>query len=440
VRAVLLVLAAALLAILLAQGCSDAEPPDVAPVARTADDPEAGGTGEEGRYRPRRVDEGDGTTVEELEQVSYLSGSKPQHARTGVTIHDAARAFAGLNLYVSGHRPEAILMDMDGRVLHRWECTFERAFPDYPKDKLAHERAHWRTYFRRCHLFPNGDLLAIFEGHGLIKLDKDSNVLWAFGGGAHHDLDVQDDGTILVLTRTAHVLPEVNPKQPVLEDFVSTLDADGNETSRRSVLECFTSSDDPVARASLERMKPAGDLLHTNTIERLQGAAGPLAAALPAFRAGNLLISCLKTDTIAVIDPEAGKVAWAQTGPFVAQHQPTVLEDGRVLLLDNRGGRGKWGASRVLELDPATGEFAWTFEGTRAHPFETWTCGAAQRLSNGNTLVTESDNGRAFEVTRDGAVVWEFLSPHVAGPNDENVATLFEVLRLPREFPTGWIG
>ena len=53
--------------------------------------------------------------------------------------------------------------------------------------------------FRRTHVFPNGDLLAIYEapGHwpyayGLVKLDKDSKVLWRYADLANHDLEVAD--------------------------------------------------------------------------------------------------------------------------------------------------------------------------------------------------------------------------------------------------------
>ena len=73
-------------------------------------------------------------------------------------------------------------------------------------------------------------------------------------------------------------------------------------------------------------------------------------------------------------------------------------------------------------------------------PFFTATCGTAERLPNGNTLITESDNGRAFEVTPDKEIVWEFYNPHRAGPDDEYIATLFEVIRLPSDFPTDWVG
>ncbi len=60
-------------------------------------------------------------------------------------------------------------------------------------------------------------------------------------------------------------------------------------------------------------------------------------------------------------------------------------------------------------------------------------------MPNGNTLITESDYGRALEVTPDGETVWEFYSPFSAGENDEYIATLMEVVRLPGDSPTNWL-
>ena len=37
-----------------------------------------------------------------------------------------------------------------------------------------------------------------------------------------------------------------------------------------------------------------------------------------------------------------------------------------------------------------------------------------QRLANGSTLICEGCDGRIFEVTADGQVVWEFVNPHVS--------------------------
>jgi hypothetical protein len=66
-------------------------------------------------------------------------------------------------------------------------------------------------------------------------------------------------------------------------------------------------------------------------------------------------------------------------------------------------------------------------------------CGAATRLPNGNTLATESDRGRAIEVTPDGDTVWEYLNPKRAGDRGELVATLFEMIRLPADSPLDWL-
>jgi len=56
--------------------------------------------------------------------------------------------------------------------------------------------------------------------------------------------------------------------------------------------------------------------------------------------------------------------------------------------------------------------------------------GSCQRLPNGNTLITDSEKGRALEITAEKQPVWEFVSPHRAGTRGELVATLFEVVRI----------
>ena len=63
----------------------------------------------------------------------------------------------------------------------------------------------------------------------------------------------------------------------------------------------------------------------------------------------------------------------------------------------------------------------------------------AQRLPNGNTLVVETDGGRALELTGDGEVVWEFRSPFRAGDEQELVATLFDVVRVDAQAVREWL-
>jgi hypothetical protein len=76
--------------------------------------------------------------------------------------------------------------------------------------------------------------------------------------------------------------------------------------------------------------------------------------------------------------------------------------------------------SRVLEIDPTTLQIVWQYTPKEAgfvvpldaarfySPF----ISSAQRLPNGNTLITEGSDGRIFEVTAEHEIVWEYISPY----------------------------
>jgi len=360
--------------------------------------------------------------VEQLEALGYLAGSADASEGAAVRRHDPARAFDGYNFYTSGHGPGAVLADMEGRTLHEWRYELKAVWPDYPLHKDSPKTGYWR----RAYLYPNGDVLAIFEGIGIIKVDKDSKLLWSAQNGAHHDLQVLDDGTIWLLTRAVKQLPEIHERLPTLEDFVTEMAPDGTERRSISLLEAARNSGD-IGKELWRRMGTSGDVMHTNSIERLDGR---LADKHPAFAPGGLLLSMLYPDMIAVLDPESGTFTWALRGSWRRQHHPTVLDNGTIMLFDNRAERGR---SRVLAVDPVSGAETVLFAGTEAEPFYTFSCGAADYLPNGNLLMTESDGGRALEIAPDGAVVWEFHNPHRAGDEGQYIATIFELLRVPKD-------
>jgi hypothetical protein len=56
--------------------------------------------------------------------------------------------------------------------------------------------------------------------------------------------------------------------------------------------------------------------------------------------------------------------------------------------------------------------------------------GKHQRLPNGNVLIAESGQGRAFEVTPEGKIVWEYIN-YI---DPETVGFLEQVERLPADY------
>jgi hypothetical protein len=366
--------------------------------------------------------------IERLKSIGYLSGSQPVPLLSGVTVYDRSRAQDGLNFYTTGDAPGAVLMDMEGRVLHKWAYTYMSAWKQSSRPKLR-VSAKGSGFWRRAYLFGNGDVLAVFDGLAIIKVDKDSRLLWANLGGFHHDLDVMDDGSIYVLTREAHIVPRYNPEHAILEDYVAVLDQRGEEIRRVSILEALESSE--YAQV-LELAGESGDIFHTNTVEVLDGR---LADEIPAFQKGFVLVTIRELDLIAVIDMAKESVVWAMTGDWAAPHQATILENGNMMVFDNRGNKG---ASGVVELDLVAGKTVWVYSGRNPADFRSGECGSSMRLPNGNTLITETDRGKAFEVTPDGAIVWKYVNPAQTGQKREYIASLFEVIRLPADFPIDW--
>jgi hypothetical protein len=364
--------------------------------------------------------------AEKIAALGYVDGSRKATRKRGAVVHDATLIQPGLNYFTSGHGPEAFLMNSSGEMLHRWKMRFDRAFPEADDSR---RKALGSRYWRMVHLFENGDLLAIYEGVGLIKLDKHSNILWKYNGNAHHDLHVEPDGTLYVLTRIPRIVSAFNQKNPILEDFITVLDSGGQEKHRISILKALQSSIYAPALASKYKTNEV-DIFHTNTVEVLDGSLSP---KIPFLKKGNILVSICFLDMVAVIDAATEKVVWALSKMWTKQHAPVFLQNGEMIVYDNQGAIGK---SRVLQIEPLSHRVVWSYENPE---FYSEVLGFAQRLQNGNTLVSDSDDGRAFEVTPDKKIVWEFFNPHRAGSNREFVAVLPEMKRLPSDFPTHWI-
>jgi Arylsulfotransferase (ASST) len=341
------------------------------------------------------------------------------------------RTWDGFTLCFYGSDCHAVLIDMRGEVVHEWHTPFSSIWPNPPHLRGPIDDA--KVFFNDGRVFPNGDLLVVIEGtdlknategYGLARLDRDSNVLWKYPGNCHHDLDVGDDGTIYAI---AHSTVDELPKEldyvpaPCLVDCVDILSPNGKLLKRISLLQALKNSpyapllcllERPRVRDGLGLVHPGlgaesvaddlhrRDVLHANCVKVLNPRQ---AGRFPMFRPGQLLVSSNHLDSIGVLDPDSEKIIWAARGPWHGQHDPNFLDDGHLLLFDNLGSpRG----SRVLEYDPGTQAFPWSYPGENGKPFYSRLRGANQRLPNGNTLIVSSDAGEMFEVTSDQAIVW----------------------------------
>ena len=184
------------------------------------------------------------------------------------------------------------------------------------------------------------------------------------------------------------------------------------------------------------RLIQGEDPIHLNDVEVLKPE---MAAAFPMFAAGDLLLSLRFTNTLMVVDPKEWKAKWVMTGPFVGQHDPDFLPNGRILVYDNRIANSEplFGNSRLLEIDPNTKSIVWKFEGNLQQQFYAESRGKQQVLPNGNILIADSHDGRLFEVapTQGGKTVWEWIN--ATQPGFAGLVT--DVQRVARK-DLPWVG
>jgi hypothetical protein len=363
---------------------------------------------------------------------AYHWHSKRPGWRAGVTVYEPDSTFGAYTLYTNVPRYEALLVDMKGEVQHRWQILYSSVW-----DETAPEPESKEGVFEwfGAKMMDNGDLYAVFHaspgwpyGRGLVKLDKDSRVIWKNLDFIHHDFDVGEDGSVYALSQT--MKREFSPYQmdllpPYLEDHVVRIDPQGNITKRIGLAEAILRSPDFEGLMYFARQDKKGDYFHANSVVYVTEA---MARSHPYADPGDLMISINHLSTLVLLDPATGEINWALRGPWSRIHDPDPLDNGNILIFDNEGHLGAGGATRILEFDPVSLTIEWQFHGDSRGDSELWlesrTQGSQQRLDNGNTLISESTGGRLLEVTPGGSVVWEYWNPAVHPARDDLTGTL----------------
>ncbi len=366
--------------------------------------------------------------VDRLRSLPY-AGYAPDDSRgekSGVVVHDRARSWPGYNLYSIHEKCTAELIDADGRVVRSW-------------------RHQPSSSWSNCELLPNGDLLVVGwdssektepgiadQKRYILRFDWNGRLLWKRFLPAHHDIEQIPDGRLLTLTFQRRSIPAVNPTIEVRDDQLSLLDDSGRPRRSLSFFDTFSAADAafpfvPV-RPTTTGGRPWIDLFHGNSVERL-GRPVRLAAGRTAGE-DDVLVCFRHQDRVAIIDPERGRLIWSWgLGEISGPHDAQLLADGHILLFDNGVNRG-W--SRVIELDPVAEKIVWEYRAPNPRDFFSVSRGACQRLPNGNTLITNSDHGVAFEVTPDGTIVWQFNCPYQNAQGQR--ATIVRLKRYERLF------
>jgi len=358
--------------------------------------------------------------TEDLESLPYINRTdieKGDIEKKFVTYYDQNLAFQSVNLYCSEPSNIAYFIDMSGNILHT--ISFKKAgcklLEPYKDDKF----------------------LWLVEDKAIAKLDLGSNVIWINENRFHHDIAVADNGEIYALMNKKDSVPEITSEESILDNYLVILTPDGRIKKQFSFAKLILKNSylfELVKRQKKKRYdygEDARDVFHTNTVELINSDIHIGKNKL--FKTNDILICIRHLNIIAVIDVEKEEIIWHWGADELDYpHNPTLLDNGNILIFDN----GYYsGYSRIIELNPITEKIEWEYISDSPN-FFTKTRGSAQKLPNNNVLITESDNGHVFEITRDGEIVWEYWNPDIKYYKKKGKlkrATIYRMLRLTPE-------
>ncbi len=345
-------------------------------------------------------------------------GSQPK----GITINKKDQVWGDYVFVVDDADNTPSLIDMDGNVVHKWDAEFSRKWGEitHIDNPVSSQHIEGTRIFMAPEM--NGDIYVGYYAnsdpympyYGLLKLDEDSNVLWKNEDNAHHDAEFIGNDQMLVFV--SYLVADGHPniphiKKPIYHEYVVWLDTNtGEELKRVDIAEAFANS---KYAEVLHRLTPRpldialrpGDLFHPNGITKIPDH---VIGKAPMLKENSVILSLRNLDMLAILDLEEGIITWASFGPWRGQHSPQFMDNGNVVMFDNFGSVIEGGPSRILEVDLNTSGVVWEYTGTKDQPLFSMYSSMIDVLPNGNVFAFSSNGGRAFEVTRDKEIVWEY--------------------------------
>ena len=390
--------------------------------------------------------------------VALEAVATPRVFPTGVTLYDPARAY---NSYIAFGTPDGVsrLIDMNGNEVHQWPYI---GFPTEVLDPAVTQGALGHVLVQLSN--GSGPWGGIFDNRTVAELDWEGRIVWTWGeqapGGAarqNHDWYRLPNGNTLILGTQIHKVPQLADKE-IGDQVIYEVDSAGKIVwswlSSEHLDEFGFSADGLQYLRGLLARQASGDgtILTLNNMHLL-GKNRWYDAGDQRFAPDNIIIDSREGNFVAIIEKATGKIVW-RLGPYypdtgqvphgrllnaslprpvdqlIGQHDAHLIPEGlpgagHLLVFDNQGGAGLpsaavgiFAGSRVLEIDPVSQQIVWQYTGADSNrpvwSFHSSFISSARRLPNGNTLIDEGMNGRLFQITPDGDIVWEYVSPHFA--------------------------
>lgn len=343
----------------------------------------------------------------------------------------------GLNLVTAiGPGAETVIqvIDMAGNTVHKWSVDWFEIWPD-PQHVRMDDRPKSKPggHIHGIAMLDDGSIVFNFENLSMIRMSLCGDVMWKLPYRTHHSIFIDDDGNIWSPAQRFYegkLTDYPNHATPVSESMILKVSPDGEILREISMFEWFDQRDMRgwlhMGAGKMSNVV-TGDALHMNDVEIF-----PDDLESDYFRPGDIMISLRDINSVMVLDAETLDAKYWKTDGIIRQHDPDFIAGDRISIFDNnhRGPNDGPQQSRIIIDDPGPEPSEIYFQGSAEEAFYSRIMGKHQWLPNGDLLITDSMNGRAFQLNPEGDKVWEYVNFAADG----QVGIVEEVQRLPDNY------
>ncbi len=369
----------------------------------------------------------------------YVRSSKS----TSEVIKNISQTQPGLSLVTEIGADSSIsakIIDLEGNTVHKWEIDWFEIWsnPTHLPESII-PKSKPGTSIHGAVVMENGDLVFNFESKGLVRINRNSEVVWRLPYITHHSVHQHDDGNLWVSgtkyqTQKVDRLPNLIP--PFYEETILEVSPEGKILREWYVADILRkngyagllymgslNNENTVIRGD-NRLLGKTDILHLNDVEPFPTNLQP-----GFFQPGDVMLSLRNINTVFVFNIESEEIKFMSTGQFVRQHDPDFIDGDTISVFDNNNASEPERKSKITIISAKDNSHKVLFAGSKDNKFYTRVMGKHQWQPNGNLLITESMSGRGFEIDRQGKVVWEYINYVEPGV----IGVVSEVQRLSPE-------
>lgn len=222
----------------------------------------------------------------------------------------------------------------DGKIIHTWIPNLDSLrnmdrpgeMPYFNITYLSSEK------YKALHPLLMADTSVIIKSDdGLCKLDKNSKIVWYKPGVFHHPTEVDSDGNLWIATvkKSGKFSQDMYPG--LKEDAIAKLDTTGNILYEKSIAEILLENGFEYLIFGVGSYE--ADPIHVNDIQ-------PVLRDGQYWHKGDLFINMRNRSTLILYRPSTNKIVWIKTGPWMNEHDPSIVDETRIAVFSNNIVRG----------------------------------------------------------------------------------------------------